>query len=216
MIYTTVLLVHSWWRWVVLLLLIAVAARARFAGDRGWSKLDERLHVSLIGAIDLQLLLGLSLYAALSPFTRAFFENVALGMKQPGLRFFGVEHIFGMVIAVIILHAGRRRSRKAEGRLRHRRVFSTAVAALLVILVTIPWPFLRYGRPLFRTIAALVPPNPDDVESTVRRSILRSSRTTSSAISGSCSTNPDVGVTRPVSSVRTHRTASSAPAAPSV
>jgi hypothetical protein len=216
MIYTTVLFVHSWWRWVVMLLLIAVAARAFLAGARPWSKLDERLHLSLIGAIDLQMVLGLSLYALLSPFTKAFFENVALGMKQPGLRFFGIEHIFGMVIAVIILHAGRRRSRKAEGSLRHRRVFSTALAALLVILLTIPWPFLRYGRPLWRTIAALVPPNPDEVESTARTSILRSSRTTSSAMSGSCSTSPGVGVTRPVSSVRTHRTASSAPAAPSV
>jgi len=219
MIYTTVLLVHSWWRWAVMALLLVVVARA-FAGwmrARSWSRLDERLHVLLVAAIDLQLLLGLTLYAVLSPFTRAFFENAALGMKQPALRFFGIEHIFGMVIAVVIIHVGRRRSRKAEGKLRQRRVWSTTLAALLVILTSIPWPFLRYRRPLFRTTAALVPPNPDDVESTARASICRTVPcTTSSGISGSFSTRPGVGVTRPVSRVRTHKTASSAPAAPRV
>src|SRR5262249_9176043 len=101
--------------------------------------------------------LGLTLYAFLSPFSHAFFADAALGMKQPALRFFGVEHIFAMLTAVVVVHIGRRRSRKAEGRLRHRRVFVTTLAALLVILASIPWPFLRYGRPLARSAQALSP-----------------------------------------------------------
>jgi hypothetical protein len=189
-IYTGVLFVHSWWRWVVMTLLVVVVARA-FAGwlrARDWSRLDEWLHVALVSALDLQLLLGLTLYLWLSPFTHAFFEAPGLGMKQPALRFFGLEHIFAMTIAVVLLHVGRVRSRKAQGKLRQRRVWSFGLAALLLILASVPWPFLRYGRPLFRlmTTEALVPPNPDDVDKTASRLTLRDApRTTSSAISGS-------------------------------
>ncbi len=188
MIYTSILFVHSWWRWAVLALVLGVFARtlSGWRSGREWARGDERLHLAMISALDLQLALGLLLYAWLSPFTRAFFAHAALGMKQPGLRFFGVEHIFGMLVAITVAHVGRRRARKVQGPLRHRRVFWFTLASLLVIAASIPWPFLRYGRPLWRTMAALVPPNPDDVERTARSSLfLGAPRTTSSGISGS-------------------------------
>src|SRR5207248_4439237 len=118
-------------------------------------------------AVDLQLLLGLSLYLFLSPFTKAFFAAPTL--KQPHLRFFGVEHIFGMLVAVMLVHLGK------------RRVFAFTLAALLVMLASIPWPFLVYGRPLWRTTEALVPPKPDDVDSAARSSTARAAPCTTSS-----------------------------------
>jgi len=62
--YPIALLVHSWARWAVLGLLVAVVIRA-WRGRTGfgsWTPLDERLHVALVGVTDLQLLVGLWLY----------------------------------------------------------------------------------------------------------------------------------------------------------
>ena len=154
MIYTAVLFAHSWWRWLVMLLLFVVVARASvgWLRARDWTRLDERLHRALVAALDLQLALGLMLYLWLSPFTHAFFAAPRLGMKHAALRFFGVEHIFAMVIAVGLVHVGRVRSRRVMGRQRHQCVFRFGVAALVVILGSVPWPFLPYARPLFRAM----------------------------------------------------------------
>lgn len=147
------LIFHSYLRWIVLALLVAVAARAALGwrAGRDWRRGDERLQVTLLRAVDLQFTLGVAMAVFLSPFTRAFYTDVARGMKEPALRFFGVEHALGMLLAVAALHVGRERSRKAAApRLRQRRVCLSALLGLLLMAGSIPWPFLRYGRPLLR------------------------------------------------------------------
>src|SRR5262249_36602304 len=74
----------------------------------------------------------------------------------------------------------------------------------------------RHGAPI--TMAALAPANPDEVESATSTGRLRgASRTTSrSAQAGSRGTRPVVGGIDPDRTTSTQRTASSAPAAPSV
>jgi hypothetical protein len=149
-----VLLAHSWLRWLVLALVAAVTARSLAGWRRGraWTRADERLHVAQIAAADLQLALGLALYLLLSPLPRALLADVAEGMKQPALRFFGLEHPTAMLVALIALHIGRWRSKRArDGRARHRRTFVAGAVALLVIGAAIPWPGSRHGRPLLRT-----------------------------------------------------------------
>jgi mono/diheme cytochrome c family protein len=160
-LYPVALYAHSYLRWVVLVLAVVVIGRAWMGErrDRPWSSPDERLHAALVGLVDLQFLLGLLLEVFLSPITRALFANPAAGMKDPVLRFFGVEHMVGMVLAVAAVHVGRVASKHAPTpRGRHRRLWvSTTVALVLMILAT-PWPALRYGRPLFRGGQASVPP----------------------------------------------------------
>jgi len=152
-LYSLVLLAHSWLRWAVLLLALALLARsaAGWLRSRAWTPADERLQVALVAVIDLELLLGLLLYLALSPLTRAFLAHPAAGMRAPALRFFGVEHGLAMLLAVAVAHAGRVISRRAPTPARRQRV--TCITALLVLLLlaaAIPWPVLGYGRPLFR------------------------------------------------------------------
>jgi hypothetical protein len=75
-------------------------------------------------------------------------------MHDPVLRFFGVEHAFGMFSAVSLVHVGRSLSKRAgSGEQRHRRTCLWTIGALLVIAVSIPWPDRPYGRPLLRSIA---------------------------------------------------------------
>jgi len=151
--YPIALLVHSWARWAVLGLLVAVVIRAwrGRTGFGGWTPLDERLHVALVGVTDLQLLVGLWLYFGASPFARAFLTDLGNAIHVRGLRFFGLEHATIMLAAVAFVHVGRVRSKRAADPLqRHRRVFAWTLTALLFVLSSIPWPYFPVARPLFR------------------------------------------------------------------
>jgi hypothetical protein len=72
-------------------------------------------------------------------------------MRDPVARFWAVEHVCMMVVAVVLAHVGRVLARKAatpDSR-RTRMVVCFALATILMA-VAIPWPGMRAGRPLFR------------------------------------------------------------------
>ena len=150
--YTTVLGIHSWMRWITLLLALATTANA----FRRPTSIDGPLpgrwwDWSFMLAVDLQVFFGLVLYFGLSPFTKQAFANFAAAMRAPGLRFWAVEHIGGMFAAVILVRMGRILSANASSVeiARNRRLVCFALATLLM-LGSIPWPGLANGRPLFR------------------------------------------------------------------
>jgi hypothetical protein len=142
MLYTTFLIVHSWLRWLVLIAGVAAVARG---GSRNDS--SGRLFVTFL---DIQMLLGLLLYFWLSPLTTAALQDFGGAMGSSQLRYFAVEHVFGMLIAITLAHIGRGKIRKAP---EHRRARTAAIfygLALLAILLSIPWPGMPAARPLFR------------------------------------------------------------------
>jgi uncharacterized membrane protein YozB (DUF420 family) len=152
--YTPALLLHSFLRWAVLALFAAVLVRAVIGRRRGlpWSRTDDRVHQALVRTADLQFALGVWLYLAASPITSAFLAGPRAAMKVSALRFFGIEHVFAMVLGVVVLHVGHIRSRREpDPARRHRRVFRWTLAAFLLVLIGVPWPFMPYGRPLVRT-----------------------------------------------------------------
>jgi hypothetical protein len=150
--YSWSLLLHSWLRWVVVLLGLLVVARTVAAARSGrWSPTDERFAFFFSLALDLQFLLGLILYVWLSPVTAAAMRDVSAAMRNDQLRFWLVEHPVGMFAAIALVHIGRGRIRKAlpAGKARRARVFF--ILAVLLILLSLPWPGLPYGRGLTRT-----------------------------------------------------------------
>ena len=149
--YSLILLLHSWLRWAVLLAGVVVVARALARGGRPWTPTDERAGSWFVITLDLQLLLGALLYFALSRITRQAFDDFGAAMRTSGIRFWAVEHLFGMVIAIALAHVGKSRIRKAatDAR-RHRLALIFFGLALLAVLVSIPWPAMSNGRPLFR------------------------------------------------------------------
>jgi len=153
-LYIVTLFLHSYLRWVVLAaaLWMCCLSIAGWARKQPWSALYERSHQVLVGGADLQFTLGVILYLFLSPFSDTFFANMRGGLREPVLRFFGLEHILGMFIGVGLVHLGRTLSLKAAGPARHKRVCLCTVGALLVMLGSTPWPFLKYGRPLLRVL----------------------------------------------------------------
>lgn len=149
--YELVLILHSWLRWVAILGGIAATAAAFTARAEapGKSRADT-WGLAFMIALDLQLLLGLLLYLGLSPLTAAAFEDFGAAMRNPGARFWAVEHISLMMFAVVMAHVGRVLGRKARTpgakRLRLLVCFALATAALLA---GTPWPGTPNGRPLF-------------------------------------------------------------------
>ncbi len=105
----------------------------------------------LVTALDVQLLLGLLLYLVVSPNMAEIRANFGASMKDPALRFWAVEHITMMMAAVVLVHVGRVLGRKAANpdSKRMKQFVCFGIATALMVL-SIPWPGLRAGRPLFR------------------------------------------------------------------
>ena len=140
--YGIVLIIHSWLRWVVLAAGIAAVARggARDSSTGRW----------FTTLLDVQMLIGLLLYFVLSPFTTAALGDFGGAMKTPQLRFFAVEHVFGMVIAIALAHVGTAKIKKAPAERGGKLAMIFYGLALIAILASIPWPGMPAGRPLFR------------------------------------------------------------------
>ena len=143
---------HSLNRWLVVVLLLVVLGGGVVGWLRGreWSRRDDLTGRLLIIVLDVQLLLGLALYAV-SPIVRAGWSDLGAAMGNRVLQFWTVEHAPTMILAIVIVHVGRVRARRADTDVRRFRVTTISVAvATLLILAGIPWPFLETGRPLLR------------------------------------------------------------------
>ena len=151
--YDFLLFTHSWLRWLVLVAALIAVARAvsGVSTRRPWTPVDERAGFWLTAALDLQMLLGLLLFIFLSPVTKSGFVDMAAAMKVPDVRFFLADHPVGMILAIALAHVGRVRIRKAgDSESRHKRALIFFGLALVMMLLSIPWPFLSAPRPLFR------------------------------------------------------------------
>jgi heme A synthase len=149
--YTAVQLLHSWLRWVVIIAaVVATGATFTTPASQGEDAAD-RWGLIFMMSLDLQMLLGVLLYFALSPTTAVIMQNFGAAMQDPVARFWAVEHITTMFIAVILVHVGRVMARKARtpGSKRMRQMICFTLATVLIIAGT-PWPGLAAGRPLFR------------------------------------------------------------------
>lgn len=151
--YNTVLVVHSWLRWIVLLTAILVLVRSvsGMGGQHRWSGANAGALRSFVIALDLQTLLGFLLYGVLSPFVRLAMSDAAGAMRDRDLRFWLVEHLAGMLVAVALAHVGSVRVRRApDNGGKHRTAVIFTGLALVAILLSIPWPGMPSARPLFR------------------------------------------------------------------
>lgn len=143
-LYSVMLHVHSVGRWIVLLLLLFAIFNSLIAGNRPFIKSDNRLGLLVTIFADLMLLVGLYLYFVGPRGYKTFESYGGMGavMKDSAARFYAVEHLAGMIIAIVLLHIGKAQARKPMGdRAKHRRTMIFYFLALLIILVSIPWPF---------------------------------------------------------------------------
>ena len=84
-----------------------------------------------------QLLLGLVLY-----FISEKVQFVEGWMKEPLYRFFGMEHLVGMLLAIVAITIVHSKSKKgADAAAKFKPIKLWYVIALILVLAFIPWPF---------------------------------------------------------------------------
>lgn len=148
--YDFLLFLHNILRWVVLVLAVLAVAFSwiGWLGRREWLARDQKIGTFFTIGMDIQLLIGLILYFFFSPYALSAMMNQGMSfvMGQSEFRFFGVEHFFFMVVALVFAHLGSILAKKAPDTLgKHRRAAIFYSLSLLVILAGIPW-----WRPLLR------------------------------------------------------------------
>ena len=140
--YTGFLHLHDTLRWLLLLSLVTTLVKylIGWLGNQPWKKTDNLMGIIFTSLMDLQLLVGLVLYFFLSPITKFAFSDFGAAMKDSELRFYAVEHFLMMLVAVVLVHIGRAKSKKAAtdaGKFKIATLFYGL--ALVVMLVAIPW-----------------------------------------------------------------------------
>jgi hypothetical protein len=143
--HSTVLVVHSLFRWMVLAVALYAVLRMAIglATNRAWTEDDRRAGLFFTIAIDVQLLLGVVLFAV-SPVVRQGMSDMSVAMKDAPVRFFLAEHPVFMVLAVALAHAGSVVARRGPtDRVKFVRGAVGYSLAFALVLAGIPWWRLR-------------------------------------------------------------------------
>lgn len=127
---------HSGLRWVALILLLLAIVNA--FTSKTYEKKHRLINLFAMVTLHTQLLIGLVQYFVTS--TKVQFVDG--WMKNPLLRFYGMEHILLMIIAIVLVTIGHSKSKKGttpEEKFKPIKLWY--VIGLLLILAAIPWPF---------------------------------------------------------------------------
>lgn len=143
---TGMLHLHSILRWLVLIVALwaIIKMAAGMNGNKVFTASDKRPGLFYLIIIDLQLLVGLYLYFV-GPWGYKNIQNQGFGqvMKSSYDRFFALEHVVGMAIALILVHIGYAVTKKMDipDKNKFTKGFWFYLIALIFILAFIPWPF---------------------------------------------------------------------------
>lgn len=140
--YSFFLAVHNVLRWIALILVVVALIRSYWGwfGNRDWTSTDKRVGSFYTISLDVQILIGLLLYFAFSPITQSALRDFGAAMSSDGLRFFALEHVLYMVLAVVLAHVGAITARRAEGdKAKHRRTAIWFSLSLIALLLGMPW-----------------------------------------------------------------------------
>ena len=131
---------HSGFRWVVLLLLLTAIIRAAIRKSSNvYEKSDKMINLFAMISVHIQVTFGLVM---LFFGTKNLFHEG--WTKDPVSRFFVMEHLTMMIVAMVLITIGRRKAENKETpAAKHNAVLIWYSITLIVILAAIPWPGLR-------------------------------------------------------------------------
>lgn len=141
---------HNILRWLVIFSAFWALWRVwgGMAARSVWTKQDRLAGLAFSSVLNVQFLIGIVLYG-LSPLTRTAMMNFGAAMKDSTLRFYAVEHPLMMLLAVIFAQIGFSMSKRAtDDRAKFRKATIMYTISTVLVLASIPWPFLKHGRPL--------------------------------------------------------------------
>ena len=135
--YNFLLHAHSGLRYLVLLAaaIVLIKSVIGWFGNTSYGKFDKIIAPAYVGLMHLQLLIGLLLYFVYSPF-------VTYNMSDKVSRYWSVEHIAMMILAVVAAQVGRSISKKssdAQVKFRFQTIFfGLSILLILVALALMP------------------------------------------------------------------------------
>lgn len=140
--YETVSFIHSWWAYLVLIVLIITVVNSLLGltSKKDYGATDFRLALFSLIVTHIQLLIGIILYFV-SPYFQAFGQGgMGTVMKDSTLRLYLVEHPLMMVLAVILITIGYSKHKKkltSKPKFKTLSIFYTI--ALIFMLSRIPY-----------------------------------------------------------------------------
>lgn len=141
MIYQIFLHLHSALRWIIILLIVFSITSALINWLGRYSKNNKKLNLFTLAAVHTQFIAGLVLYF-ISPRVVFSAESMSSGVA----RFYLVEHLVIMLIAIVLITIGYSKSKKITPVWKANRTIAIFyLIAFLLIMAGIPWPFLDLG-----------------------------------------------------------------------
>lgn len=140
--YRTVQILHSYWAYLVLLILVLATFNAliKAFGDKEYEAKDFRISLFTLIVSHIQLLLGIILFFAADYLS--LIKDMGMGeiMKNSTLRSNIVEHPITMILAIVLITMGYSKHKKkltSKAKLKTIAIFYTL--ALILVLAKIPW-----------------------------------------------------------------------------
>ena len=126
---------HSGLRWIALILIIFAIYNSITAKE--FTKREKLINLFSMVSLHTQLLLGLVLY-----FNSPRVNFTSGWMKDASFRFYGMEHLAGMLIAIALITVGYVKSKKGTTPAAiYKPIKLFYIIGLILILASIPWPF---------------------------------------------------------------------------
>ena len=151
--YSFLLPLHSLVRWFVLASLLFALFRAYrgWLGNKSFTSFDDKVRHIAATIAHIQLMLGVWLYF-ISPLVNYFLHYFKDAVHKREIRFFGMEHITMMLIAIIIISIGSAKAKRLQAdKDKFKTIAIWFTIGLLIILTSIPWAFSPLtSRPYFR------------------------------------------------------------------
>ena len=127
---------HSGLRWVAIILLLLAIVNTFTA--KKFEKKHKMINLFTMITLHTQLIIGLIQYFVTSGKVK-FFDG---WMKEAVYRFYGMEHIMGMLIAIVLVTVGYSKSKRGttdSEKFKPIKLFY--VIGFILIIASIPWPF---------------------------------------------------------------------------
>ena len=145
---TGLLHTHSLLRYILLIFILLSIFKAfnGWLGKKPYLPGDKKVALFTLISAHLQLVVGLILYFV-SPTVKIGLADMGAAMKDPGLRFWSVEHISMMLIAIILITVGYSTAKRGkDDEAKHKKIAIFFLLALIIIFMAIPWPWSAISR----------------------------------------------------------------------
>jgi hypothetical protein len=127
---------HSGLRWVAIILLLLAIVNA--FTSKTFEKKHKMINLFTMITLHTQLIIGLIQYFITSGKVK-FFDG---WMKEAAYRFYGMEHLLGMLIAIVLITVGYSKSKRgATDAEKFKSIKVFYLIGFILILASIPWPF---------------------------------------------------------------------------